>query len=125
MSQKVQKSSNALNSASDAKDSFRVSVGYQGYEERVFEAQRSSNGEHWVEAAQQSPKQNEFANVRLHRQTSQVETQCCQILCSIQSILKHNTQTILHVVLIQKMGHKFNNVVTFLKLDLQLHYCIK
>lgn len=118
MSQKVQKSSNALNSASDAKDSFRVSVGYQGYEERVFEAQRSSNGEYWVKAAQQSPKQNEFANVRLHRQTSQVETQCCQILRSIQSILKHNRHTILRVVLIQKTGHIFNHVVTFLKLDL-------
>lgn len=59
------------------------SVPYQGYEERVFEAERGSDGEHGVEAAQQSSKQDEFANVWLHRQTSQVETQRCQILWTV------------------------------------------
>lgn len=67
------------------------SVPYQGYEERVFEAEWSSNGEYGVEAAQQSPEQDEFANVRLHRQTSKVETQRCQILCVVQGVLTHNT----------------------------------
>lgn len=43
------------------------SAPYQGYEERVFEAERGGDGEHGVEAAQQSPKQDELPNVRLHR----------------------------------------------------------
>lgn len=64
-----------------------LSVSYQGYEERVFEAEWSSDGEYRAEAAQQSSKQDEFANVRLHRQTGQVETQRCQILWTVQCIL--------------------------------------
>lgn len=71
------------------------SVTYQRYEERVFEAERSSNGEYRVEAAQQSPKQDEFPNVRLHRQASQVETQRRQILCTVQGVLTHNMHTFL------------------------------
>lgn len=66
------------------------SAPYQGYEERVFEAERGGDGEHGVEAAQQSPKQDELPNVRLHRQTSQVETQRCQVLCVVQGILTHS-----------------------------------
>lgn len=67
------------------------SVPYQRYEERVFEAERSRNGEYGVEAAQQSPEQDEFANVRLHRQTGQVETQRRQILGVVQGVLTHNS----------------------------------
>lgn len=67
------------------------SVPYQGDEERVFEAEWSSNGEYGVEAAQQSSKQDEFANVRLHRQTSQVETQRRQILWTVQGVLTTTT----------------------------------
>lgn len=64
-----------------------LSVSYQGYEERVFEAEWSSNGEYGAEAAQESSKQDEFADVRLHRQTSQVETQRCQVLWMVQGVL--------------------------------------
>lgn len=60
---------------------------YQGYEERVFEAERSGDGKYWVEASQQGSKQDEFANVGLHRQTGQVETQRCQVLCVVQGVL--------------------------------------
>lgn len=67
------------------------SVLYQGYEERVFEAERSSHSECRVEAAQQSSKQDELADVRLHGETSQVETKCCQILCIVQGILTQHT----------------------------------
>lgn len=67
------------------------SAPYQGDEERVFEAERSGDGEHGVEAAQQSPKQDELPNVRLHRQPSQVETQRRQVLCVVQGILTHST----------------------------------
>lgn len=49
------------------------SAPYQRYEERVFEAERGGDGEHGVEAAQQSPEQDELADVRLHGQASQVE----------------------------------------------------
>lgn len=48
---------------------------YQGYEEGVLEAERSSDGEDGVEAAQQSSEKDEFAYVRLHGETGQVETQ--------------------------------------------------
>lgn len=64
-----------------------LSLSYQGYEERVFEAEWSSDGEHRAEAAQQSSKQDEFANVRLHRQTSQVEAQRSQVLWAVQCVL--------------------------------------
>lgn len=65
-------------------------VPYQGYEERVFEAERSGDGEHGVEAAQQSPEQDELPNVRLHGQTCQVETQRRQVLCVVQGVLTHS-----------------------------------
>lgn len=52
-----------------------TTVPYQGYEEGVFEAERRGDGEDGVEAAQQSSKQDEFAYVRLHGETGQVETQ--------------------------------------------------
>lgn len=68
-------------------------VAYQGYEERVFEAERSSNGEHGVQAAQQSPKQDELPNVRLHRQAGQVETQRRQILGAVEGILAQKQHT--------------------------------
>lgn len=48
---------------------------YQGYEEGVFEAERSGDGEDGVQAAQQSPEQDELADVGLHGETGQVETQ--------------------------------------------------
>lgn len=65
-------------------------VPYQGYEERVFEAEWSGDGECGVEAAQQSPEQDEFPDVRLHGETSQVETQSCQVLWMVQGVLTHN-----------------------------------
>lgn len=71
------------------------SVPYQGYEERVFEAERSGNGEYGVEAAQQSPEQDELPNVRLHRQASQVEPQRRQVLFTVQGVLTHNMHTFL------------------------------
>lgn len=64
-----------------------LSLPYQGYEERVFEAERSGDGEYGAEATQQSAEQDEFADVRLHRQTGQVETQCCQVLRMVQGVL--------------------------------------
>lgn len=70
------------------------SVPYQGYEERVFEAERSGDGEHGVEAAQQSPEQDELPDVRLHRQASQVEPQRRQVLRVVQSILTHSKQSL-------------------------------
>lgn len=48
---------------------------HQGYEEGVFEAERSGDGEDGVEAAQHRSEQDEFAYVRLHGQAGQVETQ--------------------------------------------------
>lgn len=75
------------------------SVPYQGYEERVFEAEGSSDGEYGVEAAQQSSKQDELANVRFHRQSSQVETQSCQILCTVQGVLTKQFHSV------RKKGH--------------------
>lgn len=68
-------------------------VPYQGYEERVFEAEWSGDGECGVEAAQQSPEQDEFTDVRLHGETSQVETQSCQVLWMVQGVLTHNMHT--------------------------------
>lgn len=68
-------------------------VAYQGYEERVFEAEWSSNSEYRVETAQQSTEQDEFADVRLHGQTSQVEAQRCQVLWMVQGVLSHNMVT--------------------------------
>lgn len=70
-----------------------TSAAYQGDEERVFEAEWSSDSEHRVEAAQQSSEQDEFADVRLHRQTSQVDAQRCQILRVVQGVLAHNMVT--------------------------------
>ena len=70
-----------------------MSVIYQGYEERVFEAERGSDGEYGVEAAQQSSEQDEFANVRLHGQTGQMETQRRQILRAVQGVLTHSGVT--------------------------------
>lgn len=66
-----------------------ISVPYQGDEERVFEAEWSGDGQDGVEAAQQSSKQDEFANVRLHGQASQVETQRRQVLWTVQGVLAH------------------------------------
>lgn len=63
---------------------------YQGYEKRVFEAERSGNGEYRVEASQQSPEQDQFADVRFHGETCQMETQRSQILCMVQGILTHH-----------------------------------
>lgn len=60
---------------------------YQRYEERVFEAERSGNGEHGVEAAQQGSEQDEFADVRLHGQTGQVDAQRRQVFIAVQSVL--------------------------------------
>lgn len=70
-----------------------ISVPYQGYEERVFEAEWGSDGEYGVEAAQQGSEQDEFANVRLHGQTSQMETQRRQILRAVQGVLTHSRVT--------------------------------
>lgn len=67
-------------------------VPYQGYEERVFEAERRSDGEHWVEASKQSSEQDQFASVWLYRETSQVDTQRCQILSMVQGILTHHVK---------------------------------
>lgn len=66
-----------------------ISVAYQRYEKRVFEAERGGDGEHGVEAAQQSAEQDELSNVRLHGQTGQVDTQRRQILRVVQGILTH------------------------------------
>lgn len=66
---------------------------YQGDEERVFEAEGGGDGEHGVEAAQQSPEQDELADVRLHGQAGQVEAQRRQVLRVVQSVLEHDTHT--------------------------------
>ena len=66
-----------------------VCVSYQGYEEGVFEAERGSDGEHGVQAAQQSAEQDQLADVRLHRQVGQVHAQRGQVLRMVQSILTH------------------------------------
>ena len=69
------------------------SLPYQGNEERVFEAERGGDGEHGVEAAQQRAEQDQFADVRLHGQTGQVETQRCQVLWVVQGVLTHDVIT--------------------------------
>lgn len=70
---------------------------YQGDEERVFEAEGGGDGEHGVEAAQQSPEQDELADVRLHWQAGQVEAQWRQVLHVVQSVLGQHTHTHKHV----------------------------
>lgn len=70
---------------------------YQGYEEGVFEAERSGHGEDGVEAAQQSSEQDELADVGLHGETGQVETQRREILRMVQRILTQNTRTRTHI----------------------------
>lgn len=60
---------------------------YQGDEERVFEAEGGGDGEHGVQAAQQSPEQDELPDVRLHGQAGQVEAKWRQVLRVVQSVL--------------------------------------
>lgn len=50
-------------------------VAYQRYEEGVFEAERRGDGEDGVQAAQQSPEQDQLAYVRLYGKAGQVEPQ--------------------------------------------------
>jgi len=64
-------------------------MSHQGYEEGVFEAERGGDGEHGVEAAQQSAEQDQLADVRLHGQAGQVHAQRGQLLGMVQGILRH------------------------------------
>lgn len=70
-----------------ANSGFYVGAPYQRDEERVFEAEGGGDGEHGVQAAQQSPEQDELSDVRLHGQAGQVEAQWCQVLRVVQSVL--------------------------------------
>lgn len=66
---------------------------YQRYKERVFETKSSSNRQCRVETAQQSSKQDEFADVGLHRKTSQMDAQRCKVLWAVQgSLVPQKTQ---------------------------------
>lgn len=64
---------------------------YQWYGERVFKAQASRYSEHRVQAGEQSSEQNHLSDVRLHRQTGQMESQRSQLLVPVQRVLNTHT----------------------------------
>ena len=66
---------------------------YQRYEEGVFEAQASGDGEYRLQAAQQSSKQDHLPDVGLHGQAGQVEAERRQLLIAVQSVLTANRQS--------------------------------